>query len=120
MFQKDLEGPELVEEEKRPERPSTAIDEQYIKKQVLANRQISIKGLSYDSGISLWRINSIFGKTTHDNAPSHNALILRNDFVKNSPDIILKSLHSPDLVSWIFWLFNKLKRSPQGHRFESI
>lgn len=32
MFQKDLEGPELVEEEKRPERPSTAIDEQYVKK----------------------------------------------------------------------------------------
>ena len=56
----------------------------------------------------LWANNSWF--LHHDNAPSHNALVLRAHFVKNATHIVPQPPYSPDLATSDFWLFPKLKR----------
>ena len=56
----------------------------------------------------------------HDNAPSHTALVLRDDYVKNSTHIVPQSPYSPDLALCDFRLFPKLQRPLRGTRFESI
>ena len=68
--------------------------------------------------LELWASNSRF--LHHDNAPSHNALVLRDHFVKNSGHIVPQQLYLPDLASCDFWLFPKLQRPLRGTRSESI
>ena len=65
-----------------------------------------------------WEDNSWF--LHHDNAPSHNALVLCDHFAKNSTHIVPKPPYSPDLAPCDFWLFPKLKRPLRGHRFDTI
>ena len=56
----------------------------------------------------------------HVNAPSHTALVLRDHFAKNSTHIVPQPPYLPDLTPCDFWLFHKLKRPLQGHRFDTI
>ena len=53
----------------------------------------------------------------HNNPPSHTALVLRDHFAKNSTHIVPQPPYSTDLAPRDFWLFPKLKRPLQGHRF---
>ncbi|KAG5310086.1 SETMR methyltransferase, partial [Acromyrmex insinuator] len=94
------EGRESVQDEPRAGRPSTSTDVIHVQKirdLVLANRRL-----------------------THDNAPSHTSLVVRDHFAKNSTHIIPQPPYSPDLAPCDFWLFSKLKRPLRGHRFEPI
>ena len=65
-----------------------------------------------------WADNSWF--LHHDNVASHTALVLCDHFAKNSTHIIPQPPYSPDLAPCDFWLFPKLKRPLQGHRFDTI
>ena len=65
-----------------------------------------------------WADNSWF--LHHNNTPSHTALVLRDHFAKSSTHIVPQPPYSPDLAPCDFWLFPKLKRPLQGHRFDTI
>jgi len=56
----------------------------------------------------LWRNNSWI--LHHNNTLSHNAIIIREFFAKNSTNTVPQAPYSPD-ISCDFFLFNRLKRS---------
>lgn len=60
----------------------------------------------------LWRDNSWI--LHHDNAPSHNAIIIRNFLAKNNTNTIQQPANSPDLAPCDFFLFNKVKKPLRG------
>lgn len=55
----------------------------------------------------------------HDNAPSHNALIIRDFLVKNGTITIQQAANSPDLAPCDFFLFSRLKKSLRGTRYDT-
>lgn len=65
----------------------------------------------------LWAENSWI--LHHDNAPSHNAIIIRNFFTKNATNTIQQPPNSPDLAPCDFFLFNRVKKPLRGTRFSS-
>ena len=56
----------------------------------------------------------------HDNALSHTALVLRDNFVKNCTHIVPQPPYSSVLAPCDLWPFPKLKRPFRGTRLESI
>jgi len=56
----------------------------------------------------------------HDNAPSHNLLIVRRFLVKNRVCVLNHPPYSPDLAPCDFALFSKLKMKLQGTYFEDV
>lgn len=67
---------------------------------------------------ALWGNNSWI--LHDDNAPSHNALIIREFLVKNNTNTIQQPPNSPDLAPCDFFLFDRLKKPLRGTRFESV
>lgn len=65
-----------------------------------------------------WKTNSWF--LHHDNAPSHNALVIRQFLAKNSTNVVPQAPYSPDLSPCDFFLFSKLKYPLRGKRFETV
>lgn len=65
----------------------------------------------------LWAENSWI--LHHDNAPSHNAIIIRNFLTKNATNTIQQPPNSPDLAPCDFFLFNRVKKPLRGTRFSS-
>lgn len=55
----------------------------------------------------------------HDNAPSHNAIIIREFFTKNVTNTIPQPSNSPDLIPCNFFLFDRFKKPLRGTRFSS-
>lgn len=66
----------------------------------------------------LWEGNSWF--LHHDNAPSHNAIIIREFLAKNSTNVISHAPYSPDMSPCDFFLFDRLKKPLRGTRFDSV
>ena len=54
----------------------------------------------------------------HDNAPTHNALGIGEFLAKNDIVALEKPPYSPDLVTYDFFLFPKLKKVAKGTRFQ--
>ena len=55
----------------------------------------------------------------HHNAPSHNAIVIRNFLTKNGTNTNQQTPDSTDLVPCDFFLFSRLKKSLRGTRFSS-
>ena len=114
MWYKDFKkGRERVDDLERPGRPSTSTDEQYVNTLLAFQKDQSTPFQNI-----FWADNSWF--LHHDNAPSHTALVLRDHFAKNSTHIVPQPRYSPDLAPCDFWLFRKVERQLQGHRFDTI
>lgn len=65
----------------------------------------------------LWENNSWI--LHHDNAPSHNAIIIREHLAKNGTNTIQQPPNSPDLAPCDFFLFDRLKKPLRGTRFST-
>lgn len=65
----------------------------------------------------LWRSNSWI--LHHDNAPAHNALVIREFLQKNNTNTIQQASNSPDMAVCDFFLFSRLKKPLRGKRFDS-
>lgn len=68
--------------------------------------------------LELWKDSSSF--LHHDNASSHTALVIGDNFSKNSTDVILQPLYPPDPALCDYCLFSKLKTPLRGQRFDTI
>lgn len=55
----------------------------------------------------------------HDNAPSHNAHLIRDFLAKNNTITIQQPANSPDLAPCDFFLFDRVKKPLRGTRFTS-
>ncbi|KAG5320944.1 MOS1T transposase, partial [Acromyrmex heyeri] len=96
-------GREAVEDDARPGRLSTSKTDENVDE----IRQFILRE---DLGLILH----------DDNAPSHNALIIREFLVKNNTNTIQQPPNSPDLAPCDFFLFDRLKKPLRGTRFESV
>ncbi|UYV73903.1 hypothetical protein LAZ67_11001358 [Cordylochernes scorpioides] len=56
----------------------------------------------------------------HDNAPSHSSLIVRRFLAKNNVCVLNHPPYSPDLASYDFYLFPKIKLKLKGFFFNDI
>ncbi len=65
----------------------------------------------------LWQNNSWI--LHHDNAPSHNAHLIREFLAKNNTITIQQPANSPDLAPCDFFLFDRVKKPLRGTRFTS-
>ena len=65
----------------------------------------------------LWANNSWI--LHHDNAPSHSAIIIREFLTKNETNIIQQPSNSSDMAPCDFFLFDRVKKSLRGTRFNS-
>jgi len=54
----------------------------------------------------------------HDNAPAHNALVIREIFTKNNIAVLEQPPYSPNLASCDFFLFPKFKEVIKRTRFQ--
>ncbi|KAG5342375.1 MOS1T transposase, partial [Acromyrmex heyeri] len=120
------EGREDVNDEERAGRPSTSTTDENIdevKKIVLANRRITVREVAEDLNISIGSCHSIFTNDLgmhHDNAPAHTSLLVREFLAKNNTLMMPQLPYSPDLASYDFFLFPKLKRPMKGRRYSTI
>ena len=55
----------------------------------------------------------------HDNAPSHNAIVIREHLAKNETNTIQHPPNSPDLAPCDFFLFGRLKKPLRGTRYST-
>jgi len=55
----------------------------------------------------------------HDNTPSHSAIIIREFLTKNETNTIQQPSNSPDMAPCDFFLFDRVKKSLRGTRFNS-
>ena len=55
-----------------------------------------------------------------DNASIHNSILVTDYLTKTSIKTIPQTPYSPDLASYDFWLFPKLKEKLRGCRYETI
>ena len=55
----------------------------------------------------------------HDNAPSHNAIVIRDYLAKEEKNIIQQPPNSPDLASCDFFLFGRLNKPLRGTRYST-
>ncbi|KAG5324364.1 SETMR methyltransferase, partial [Acromyrmex heyeri] len=105
-YERFKSGREAVEDDARPGRPSTSktdenVDE--IRQLLIENRKLTIREIAETTNISFGSVQSILredlGLILHDdNAPSHNALIIREFLVKNNTNTIQQPPNSPDLA----------------------
>ncbi|KAG5323715.1 MOS1T transposase, partial [Acromyrmex heyeri] len=126
-YERFKSGREAVEDD-APGRPSTSktdenVDE--IRQLLIENRKLTIREIAETTNISFGSVQSILredlGLILHDdNAPSHNALIIREFLVKNNTNTIQQPPNSPDLAPCDFFLFDRLKKPLRGTRFESV
>jgi len=65
----------------------------------------------------LWANNSWI--LHHDNAPSHSAIIIREFLTKNETNIVQQPSNSSDMAPCDFFLFDRVKKSLRGTRFNS-
>jgi len=56
----------------------------------------------------------------HDNAPSHNATIVKQFLAQRKVTVIDHPLYSPDLAPADYFLFRKMKYHSKGRLFDSI
>ncbi len=56
----------------------------------------------------------------HDNAPSHNALFIRQFLAKKNVTVLHHPPYSPDLAPADYFLFPRLKIHLKGHRFHDV
>ena len=66
----------------------------------------------------LWANNSWI--LHHDNAPSHNAIVIREHLAKNETNTIQQPPNSPDLSPCDFFLFGRLKKPLRGTRYSTL
>ncbi|KAG5324962.1 MOS1T transposase, partial [Acromyrmex heyeri] len=127
-YERFKSGREAVEDDARPGRPSTSktdenVDE--IRQLLIENRKLTTREIAETTNISFGSVQSILREDLSlilhdDNAPSHNALIIREFLVKNNTNTIQQPPNSPDLAPCDFFLFDRLKKSLRGTRFESV
>ena len=55
----------------------------------------------------------------HDNAPPHNAIVIREHLAKNETTTIQQQPNSPDLAPYDFFLFGRLKKPLRGTRYST-
>ncbi|CAK9833986.1 Protein GVQW3 [Anthophora retusa] len=131
-------GRESVEDDKRSGRPSTSKTDENIAKieeMLSENRKLTIRELAEDLNIAygsvqdvlvsdlglrrpdLWANNSWI--LHHDNAPAHNAILIREFLTKNNTNTIQQPSNSPDLAPRDFFLFNRLKKPLRGTRYST-
>ena len=55
----------------------------------------------------------------HDNAPSPNAIVIREHLAKNEMNTIQQAPNSPDLAPCDFFLFSRLKKPLRGTRYST-
>ena len=65
----------------------------------------------------LWTNNSWI--LHHDNAPTHNAIVIREHLAKNETNTIRQLPNSPDLAPCNFFLFDRLKKPLRGTRYST-
>ena len=65
----------------------------------------------------LWANNSWI--LHHDNAPSHNAIVIREHLAKNEMNTIQQPPNSSDLAPYDFFLFDRLKKPLRGTRYST-
>ena len=58
-------------------------------------------------------------KLLHDNAPAHKSATVQEYLKESGLDVLDHPPYSPDLSTFDFWLFPRLKEMLAGHRFES-
>ncbi|KAG5344564.1 SETMR methyltransferase, partial [Acromyrmex heyeri] len=97
-YERFKSGREAVEDDACPGRPSTSktdenVDE--IRQLLIENRKLTIREIAETTNISFGSVQSIL---RDDNAPSHNALIIREFLVKNNTNTIQQPPNSPDLA----------------------
>ena len=56
----------------------------------------------------------------HDNAPSHNATIVKQFSAQRKVTVLGHPPYSPDLASTVYFLFPKVKSHLKGRLFDSI
>jgi len=56
----------------------------------------------------------------HDNAPPHASLLIREFLVKQETIVMPQPPYSPDLAPADFFLFQKLKSTLKGRRFQTV
>jgi histone-lysine N-methyltransferase SETMAR len=56
----------------------------------------------------------------HDNAPSHNATIVKQFLSKKSVTVLYHPPYSPDLATSDYFLFPKVEFNLKGRRFDAI
>ncbi len=56
----------------------------------------------------------------HDNAPSHNALLIRQFLAKENVTLLHHSPYLPDLAPADYFLFPRFKIHLKGHRFDDV
>jgi transposase len=66
----------------------------------------------------LWRNNSWI--IHHDNAPAHASLLIRDFLAQHETTVLPQPPYSPDLAPADFFLFQKLKSTLKGQRFQSV
>ena len=67
------------------------------------------------TGSEKWRTKSWF--LLHDNAPTHQSILVKDFLVKNIVTTLEHPPYFPDLTSAHFYLFNRLKSTLKGRRF---
>ena len=65
----------------------------------------------------LWANNSWI--LHHDNAPSHNAIVIREHLAKNEMNTIQQPPNLPDMAPCDFFLFGRLKKPLRGTRYST-
>ena len=55
----------------------------------------------------------------HDNAPSHNAIVIREHLAKNEMNTIQQPPNLPDLAPCDFFLFGRLEKPLRGTRYST-
>ena len=65
----------------------------------------------------LWANNSWI--LHHDNAPSHNAIVIREHLAKNGTNTIQQPPNLPDLAPCDFFLFGRFKKPLRGTRYST-
>ena len=56
----------------------------------------------------------------HNNTPAHASGLMQSFLAKHQITQVTQTPYSPDLASWFFWLFPKLKSPLKGKRFQTI
>ncbi len=56
----------------------------------------------------------------HNNAPSHNTLLIRQFFAKKNVTVLHNPPYSPDLAPADNFLFPRLKIHLKGHQFDDV
>ena len=75
------------------------------------------KDLNFMQKRDFWTNNSWI--LHQDNAPSRNAIVIREHLAKNETNTIQQPPNSPDLVPWEFFLFGRLKKPLRGTRYST-